>query len=94
MQVSVEDTARIARLAHLSFSQEELTVFSGELSHILTWISIIAQADIEGVEALVSPAPIQNPHRPVNAEPGLSADEALLNAPATEGMAFRLPRVL
>ena len=93
MEVSVEDTARIARLAHLSFSQEELTVLSGELSYILTWISIITQADVAGVDALVSPPPIRPSLRPDDTEPGLSADDALLNAPASEGDAFRLPRV-
>ncbi len=94
MPVSVEDTAHIARLAHLSFSDEELTVLSGELSRILDWMSAITAVDTTGIEPLTTLAPRGAVPRPDTAFPGLTHDEALASAPDTDQGFIRAPRVL
>lgn len=94
MPVSVEDTARIAGLAHLGFSDEELTVLSGELSRILDWMSAITAEDVAGVEPLTTLAPTNVPPRTDIPMPGLPQDEVLVNAPDTEAGFIRTPRVL
>ncbi len=94
MEVSFEDTARIARLAHLSFSDEELTVLSGELSRIFTWISAITAVDTSGVAPLTALTPERSSVRTDRPSPGLTQAEALANAPETGDGFIAAPRVL
>jgi aspartyl-tRNA(Asn)/glutamyl-tRNA(Gln) amidotransferase subunit C len=96
MALSLEEVRRIAALARLKLSAEEERVFQGQLSAILEHVAVLAELDVSGVEPMThalaaGEAPALRADEP---RPGLSHEEALRNAPARDGTAFRVPRII
>ena len=90
-----EDVQRIADLARLELSVEELDLFTRQLGDILTYVEQIRALDTTGV------APTsQVLNRPVDRDdvpaPTLSRADLLGNAPdaAIESGLFKVPRVI
>jgi aspartyl-tRNA(Asn)/glutamyl-tRNA(Gln) amidotransferase subunit C len=90
-----QDVQRIAELARLELTHDELDLFTRQLGDILTYVEQIRSLDTTGV------APTsQVLNRPVDRDdiPGLtlSRSELLGNAPdaAVEAGLFKVPRVL
>jgi aspartyl-tRNA(Asn)/glutamyl-tRNA(Gln) amidotransferase subunit C len=90
-----QDVQRIAELARLELSNEELELFTRQLGDILTYVEQINTLDTTGV------APTsQVLNRPVDRDdvpaPTLSRPELLGNAPdaAIESGLFKVPRVI
>lgn len=93
--LSRQDVQRIADLARLELTAEELDLFTKQLGDILTYVEQIKTLDTTGV------APTsQVLNRPVDREdvpgPTLSRSELLTNAPdaALESGLFKVPRVI
>ena len=90
-----QDVQRVAELARLELTAEELDLFTRQLGDILTYVEQIRTLDTTGV------APTsQVLNRPVErddvASPTLSRADLLGNAPdaATEAGLFKVPRVI
>lgn len=90
-----EDVRRIAELARLELSPDELELFTRQLGDILTYVEQIRALDTTGV------APTsQVLNRPVDREdtlqPTLSREDLMRNAPepAAEAGLFKVPRVI
>jgi aspartyl-tRNA(Asn)/glutamyl-tRNA(Gln) amidotransferase subunit C len=90
-----EDVQRIAELARLELSPDELELFTRQLGDILTYVEQIRALDTTGV------APTsQVLNRPVDREdalqPALSREDLMRNAPeaAPEAGLFKVPRVI
>jgi aspartyl-tRNA(Asn)/glutamyl-tRNA(Gln) amidotransferase subunit C len=98
MALSLEEVRRIAALARLRLSPEEEETFRVQLSAILDHVAVLADLDVSGVEpmthALAAEGGVAPPLRPDEVRPGLSHDEALSNAPARDGTAFQVPRII
>ena len=93
--LSKQDVVRIAELARLELSDDELELFTRQLGDILTYVEQIRALDTTGV------APTsQVLNRPVDRDdvpaPTLSRSELLGNAPdaAMEAGLFKVPRVI
>jgi aspartyl-tRNA(Asn)/glutamyl-tRNA(Gln) amidotransferase subunit C len=93
--LSRQDVQRIADLARLELTAEELDLFTRQLGDILTYVEQIRALDTTGV------APTsQVLNRPVDREDApahtLSRPELLTNAPdaALEAGLFKVPRVI
>ena len=93
--LSQQDVKRIADLARLELTSEELTLFTQQLSDILVYVEQIQALDTSGV------APTSHVlNRPFDrddlAAPTLLRGEALANAPdaAPEAGLFKVPRVM
>ncbi len=84
----------VARLARLALSEAERDRMSQELAKILEHAERIQALDLDEVEPTAHAVPLRNVMRPDETRPGLSRDEALQNAPATEDGRFRVPRIL
>jgi len=98
MALSVEEVRRIAALARLRLSAEEEETFRVQLSAILEHVAVLSELDVSGVEAmthaLAAEGDLAPALRPDEVRPGLSHDEALANAPARDGTAFQVPRII
>ncbi len=92
--MTIDDVRKLAELARLQFSDEELSQFTAEFSAIVDYVGLIAQADLTSVEPLASVSGALNVVRPD--EPGtcLSSEDALRNAPSKNEAFFKVPRVL
>jgi aspartyl-tRNA(Asn)/glutamyl-tRNA(Gln) amidotransferase subunit C len=93
-RITSADVAKVAELARLRLSSEELDRFTGHLAAILDHARDLESLDLEGVEPMAHPVHLENVLRPD--EPGvtLDRDEVLAAAPATEDGQFRVPPVL
>jgi aspartyl-tRNA(Asn)/glutamyl-tRNA(Gln) amidotransferase subunit C len=95
MSLSLEEVRRIARLARLRLSPEEERTFAGQLSAILDHVAQLSDLDVSAVEPMTHAlADERTELRPDAVHESLSPDEALANAPAREGTAFKVPRIL
>jgi aspartyl-tRNA(Asn)/glutamyl-tRNA(Gln) amidotransferase subunit C len=94
MALTRDDVAHLAELARIDLSEAELDRMLGELTVILDSVAVVQQAPTEGVEPMSHPLPLTNVTRPDVPRPGLTAEEALSGAPATEQQRFSVPRIL
>lgn len=95
MSLKREDVARIATLARLELTSDELDLFTRQLGDILGYVEQIRALDTTGV-----PPTTHLLNRPVErddvAAPTLPRSEALAAAPdaAREAGLFKVPRVI
>jgi aspartyl-tRNA(Asn)/glutamyl-tRNA(Gln) amidotransferase subunit C len=96
MRPTIEEAQvlHVARLARLELSADEVAVFAGQLGRILAYVQQLEQLDTAQVEPLAHPLSTTDAMRADRPRPGLSADEALANAPQRHGEFFRVPAVL
>ncbi|MEZ5412577.1 MAG: Asp-tRNA(Asn)/Glu-tRNA(Gln) amidotransferase subunit GatC [Acidimicrobiales bacterium] len=90
-----QDVAKVAKLALLDLSDEELDRFTPQLAAVLEHARDLQSFDLEGVPPTHHPFPLVNVFRPD--EPELADDvreEALAAAPAVEDHMFRVPPAL
>ncbi|MDJ0979832.1 MAG: Asp-tRNA(Asn)/Glu-tRNA(Gln) amidotransferase subunit GatC [Erythrobacter sp.] len=99
MSVTKQDVAKIAGLARINMSEEELDHMVPELNNILEWVEQLGEVDVEGVEPMA--AVIENTLRlradEVDADPktgGGKRDAVLANAPVAEHGFFGVPKVI
>ena len=93
MSLSLEEVAKVARLARLELGADDLARMQSQLSAILDYVATLNELDTEGVEPLAHPLPIVNVFRADEPRPSLSPDEALQNAPSRAGNYFGVPAV-
>ncbi|WP_447984278.1 Asp-tRNA(Asn)/Glu-tRNA(Gln) amidotransferase subunit GatC [Nitrospira sp. Nam74] len=94
MHISKEEVERVAKLARLEISEGEKDVFSKQLSHILAYIEELKSWDTTGIEPTATVLEQTNVLREDRAQPSLPVEQALMNAPDSDGGYFRVPRIL
>lgn len=94
MAITRKDVEHVARLARLALSEEEITLFQGQLRRILEHAERVTSLDTEGVEPTSHAIPLSNVFREDEVGPCLAQDEALANAPEAEEGQFRVPRII
>jgi aspartyl-tRNA(Asn)/glutamyl-tRNA(Gln) amidotransferase subunit C len=86
----------IARLAHLTLTDDELELFGRQLAAILDWVHDVHQADTSGIPPTSHPLPTQTVWREDAGQPSLDRRNVLEQAPdanVPDGL-FRVPKVL
>lgn len=94
MAVTVDEVRHVARLAKLGFDPSELERLTVELSGILDHFAKLQEVDVSGVEPAFRVLRRDNVTRPDAVGEMLAPEDALANAPDTEGRLFRVPRFL
>lgn len=92
--ISSADVAYVAKLAHLSFDEQQAQDMVGKLGSILEYMQQLNEIDTTGVELTTHVLPINNVFREDVPGVQLSNDQALANAPEREDNFFRVPRIL
>jgi aspartyl-tRNA(Asn)/glutamyl-tRNA(Gln) amidotransferase subunit C len=93
MYLSLEDVAKVAKLARLELGSDDLARMQTQLSAILDYIAQLNELNTDGVEPLAHPLPIENVFRPDAPTPSLPPDAALQNAPNRVDNYFGVPAV-
>ncbi len=94
MKISGEEVEKVARLARLQLQADEVARMTRQLDDILAYVDKLNELDTAGIH------PTSHPHDKVNAfrrdevRPSLPREQALANAPADNGAAFTVPRVI
>lgn len=94
MQISKQEVEHVAKLARLEITEAEKDAFSKQLSSILTYIEQLKSWDTTGVEPTTTVLEQTNVFREDQAKPSLPVEQALANAPDSDGGYFRVPKIL
>ena len=97
MSVDKQTVAKIASLARIRMSDDELTRMAPELNQILDWVEQLGEVDVSGVEPMtaVIPNSLRLRDDVVDADPltgGGRREDILANAPAAEHGFFGVPK--
>ena len=84
----------LAKLAHLSFDEHEKEEIRADLQEMITFIEKLNELNTEGVEPLLHMSSNTNILREDIVEGSISREEALRNAPETDGIYFKVPKVI
>jgi len=84
----------VAHLARLALTPEEKVKFATQLGDVLTYIEQLKKVDVSGVEPTAHAFPVYNVWADDVAQPGLSVEAALKNAPAQRNNMIVVPKVV
>jgi aspartyl-tRNA(Asn)/glutamyl-tRNA(Gln) amidotransferase subunit C len=85
----------LAALSKLKLSDEEIEKLRGELSQILSYVEMLNQVDVEGLEPTYQVNGLKNVIRGDEVRDyGYKIEDLLKNAPAVEDRQFKVKRVL
>ncbi len=93
-KLDYDEVREVALLARLELCDNEVEEFATQLSSILEYIEKLDELDTDDVEPLAHSLPIKNVFREDIPRECLSRDEALSNAPDTDGEFFIVPKIL
>lgn len=90
-RLSASDVAKVARLARLNVSADEVERYTRQLDGMLDHFADIDGLDLADVEPMTQPYPLVNVMRPDVEAPCLDRDEVLAVAPEAADGRFRVP---
>lgn len=94
MSITKDEVARIAALARIKLSDEELDKYRTDLNKVLGYIEILKTVNTDGVEPLAQVTGVENVFRDDEARTSDIADEILSLAPETSGRFIKVKKVL
>ena len=94
MKITDEIINHLADLARLEFSDEEKTELKQDLEKMIGFVEKLKEVDTTGIEPLMHITDAVNILREDVAEKTITKQEALLNAPQTDGNFFIVPKVI
>jgi aspartyl-tRNA(Asn)/glutamyl-tRNA(Gln) amidotransferase subunit C len=94
MSVDTATVRRIAHLARIAVTDDEVAHLQLELNAILAFVEELRGVDVEGVEPMTSVMPMQLKKRADQVTDGFIADEIVANAPRREDHFFVVPKVV
>ena len=94
MSLSRDDVAKVSLLARLQLSEDELSTMTDELSAIVEYVELLGELNTDDVEPLAHPLDVSNCFSADEPRQSLARDDALANAPKSDGEFFLVPAVL
>jgi len=89
-----EEVVKIALLARLKLTDDELDRFTSQLGQVLQYVDILNEVETEDVEPMAHAVELFNVFRDDEVRESLARNEALSNAPKTDGQCFLVPPIL
>jgi len=93
-RISLDEVRKVAGLARLALSDEELEKMRGDLDGILDWMAALAKLDTSGVEPTFHAVEMITPLREDVVVAGLRHVEALRAAARPDAGPFAVPKGL
>ncbi len=88
------DVTYVARLARLYLTDEEKSLFQGQLDQVLDYVKQLEALDVEGVEPTAHAHPVHNVLRKDEVKESLDREAVLSNAPRVRDHQFVVPKIL
>ena len=88
------DIAKVAKLARLALTEDELNRYGEQLADILEHAERVQALPTDGVEPTSHPVPMVNGFRPDEVGECLDRSSFLSQAPDSQDGLFRVPRIL
>ncbi|MBI2897390.1 MAG: Asp-tRNA(Asn)/Glu-tRNA(Gln) amidotransferase subunit GatC [Deltaproteobacteria bacterium] len=93
-RITKAEVVKVARLARLELTGEEIERFSTQLAAILDHVAMLERLDTRDVPPTAQAIRLEAPMREDEARPGLGRDDAAAPAPAWEEGCFAVPRII
>ncbi len=98
-KVTVEEVERVAELAHLELTPQETGRMLQDLNAILDYVAELNELDTTGVVPLAQVGELGDPvsggaPRPDRVDPSLSRSAVMQQAPETDQVFFKVPKVI
>lgn len=93
-RISAEAVSKVARLARLDLTPEEIERTTAQLDGMLEHFADIDALQLDDVTPMTQPYPLENVFREDVVAAGLDRDEVLAAAPAAEHGRFRVPPII
>jgi aspartyl-tRNA(Asn)/glutamyl-tRNA(Gln) amidotransferase subunit C len=84
----------LAKLSHLSFNEQEKKEIRADLQEMISFIEKLKEVNTDGVAPLLHMSSNVNMLREDVVQGSVSREEALKNAPETDGTFFKVPKVI
>ncbi|TNC11059.1 Asp-tRNA(Asn)/Glu-tRNA(Gln) amidotransferase subunit GatC [Methylobacterium terricola] len=94
MSVDAKTVRRIAHLARIAVTDDEVAPLQDELNAILAFVEQLDAVDVSGIEPMTSVTPMAMKSREDVITDGGHAREIVFNAPLTEDHYFLVPKVV
>ena len=91
MDISID---HLARLARLTLTEEEKTLYREQLLGILRYMETLNELDTTGIEPTSHVISLRNVMREDSAKPSLKREDALGNAPDRTDAFYRVPKII
>lgn len=88
------DVERVASLAKLGLSDDEIKALSSEFKSILGYVDKLAELNLEGVEPANHPFGLTNAFRKDVPDPFPNRKHILESAPGNDGSFFTVPAII
>ncbi len=94
MPITTQDVQRMAALARLNIDASTQELFAKQFADIISYMDILAEVDVQGVEPLYSPV-LHDAQLRVDAVKNEDNRQGVLsNAPQSDGQYFIVPRIV
>ena len=93
-RINKQQVTKVAKLARLDLTEDEISEFTDQLSAILEYVEKMNELDTDGIEPLAHCLPISNCFRDDRIKESLGTEITLANAPERDGDFFKVPKIL
>lgn len=93
-RLTQKDVARVANLARLKLTPEELQSVATQLGRILEYVQVFDELDTDDVQPMAHAVELSNVFRDDKVVEPLPRNLALSNAPKTDNKFFLVPQVI
>jgi len=94
MKITRAQVERVAQLARLALSKDELHALTSEMDAILGYVDKLNELDTDHIVPTAHAVPMENAFRDDAAQPSLGTEKALQNAPKASDGCFVVPKVI
>jgi aspartyl-tRNA(Asn)/glutamyl-tRNA(Gln) amidotransferase subunit C len=94
MSISRADVEKVALLARLRLTEDELATMTDQLAQIVGYVDQLAEVNTDGVEPMAHALEMANVFKDDRVAPSLPRKDALANAPHHDARGYLVPAVL
>lgn len=94
MSLTQEEIRKVAKLARIGMTAEDIDHFAQEVSSILEWVEQLQEVDTTDVPRMTSVADVTLPMREDEITDGGIQEDVLTNAPKSSYGCFVVPKVV
>jgi len=92
--IDKKEIEHVARLARLTYTPEEIELFTHQLNAILNYFEQLKELDTTGIEPTSHAIPLSNVFKGDDVQDSLPVDATLSNAPDKKKDSFRVPKII
>jgi aspartyl-tRNA(Asn)/glutamyl-tRNA(Gln) amidotransferase subunit C len=94
MKITEKDVLKVANLARLEISADDISGMTEKVGEILSYINKLNELDTSGIEPTTHAISVCNAFRDDVVHESLAQEKALRNGPLQNGEAFVVPKVI